>query len=49
VDGVPHDKDFVSKDDIIKRRQLQEIGYRIFSIRHSTVEKDIQLLANVLL
>jgi replicative superfamily II helicase len=34
VDGPPHDKDYIQKDDEIKRMSLREMGYRVFSIRY---------------
>lgn len=34
VDGEVHDKDYVTKDDDIKRNELRSLGYRIFLIHY---------------
>lgn len=48
VDGPPHDKDYVKKDDEIKRNKLKELGYRVFAIRYDNFEEDIEKLKRVL-
>ena len=40
VDGPPHDKDYVRKDDEQKRKELKALGYRIFSISHTNIDDD---------
>ena len=44
VDGAPHDKDYVMKDDEDKRTELRRLGYRIFAISYKSVERDIARL-----
>ena len=44
VDGPAHEKDYVKKDDEEKRRELRELGYRVFTISHKDVSDGIYRL-----
>ena len=48
VDGPPHDKDYVKKDDENKRNKLRELGYRVFTVRYDNFEVDIEKLKRAL-
>jgi superfamily II DNA or RNA helicase/ribosomal protein L37AE/L43A len=48
VDGSPHDRDYVQKDDEQKRNKLKELGYRIFSVRHDTFDEDMKKLGRMI-
>jgi superfamily II DNA/RNA helicase/ribosomal protein L37AE/L43A len=37
VDGPPHDRDYVMKDDEKKRAELKSLGYRVFSVSYEDV------------
>jgi hypothetical protein len=45
IDGEPHSKDYVIKTDDKKRRELKNLGYRVYSIHYSRLEDDMQKLA----
>jgi very-short-patch-repair endonuclease len=49
IDGPPHDKDYVQKDDIQKRKELKDRGYRVFSISYSNIDEDYNKLRDALL
>ena len=48
VDGPPHDKDYVKKDDEAKRDELKAMGYRVFSISYNSFDIDLNQLKNAL-
>lgn len=48
IDGGPHDKDYIIKADEKKRRELMNLGYRVYSIHYSRAEEDMQKLSIVL-
>jgi len=47
VDGPPHDKDYVMKDDEKKRARLKELGYRVHGIRYDSIKEDITKLSKL--
>ena len=44
MDGPPHDKDYVKKDDETKRARLKELGYRVHVIKYDSIKEDISKL-----
>jgi superfamily II DNA or RNA helicase/uncharacterized CHY-type Zn-finger protein len=48
VDGPPHDRDYVKKDDEEKRTELRRLGYRVFVISYKNVEDGISRLKSSL-
>ena len=48
VDGPPHERDYVQRDDEVKRNKLREMGYRVFEIRYDNVDEDIENLKRIL-
>jgi hypothetical protein len=42
IDGGPHQYDYVSKMDDIKRRKLKNLGYRVHSISYNCIEEDLE-------
>jgi superfamily II DNA or RNA helicase/rRNA maturation protein Nop10 len=49
IDGPPHDKDYVQKDDYQKRKELKDRGYRVFSISYANIDADYNRFKEVLL
>jgi hypothetical protein len=49
IDGPPHDKDYVQKDDTQKRKELKDRGYRVFSISYSNIDEDYNRFRDALL
>jgi len=42
IDGNPHDRDYVQKDDERKRGKLKEVGYRPVTIRYDSFDEDMK-------
>ena len=47
VDGPPHERDYVQRDDEVKRNKLREMGYRVFEIRYDNVDEDVENMKRV--
>lgn len=39
VDGPAHDEDYVKKDDEEKRKKLKALGYRVYVVHHTDIER----------
>ncbi len=48
VDGPDHDKEHVVLDDERKRSKLKKLGYRVITVTHKDIHKNIEELADVL-
>jgi len=48
IDGNPHDRDYVQKDDERKRSKLKEIGYRPVTIRYDSFDEDMKKFERIL-
>ena len=48
IDGGPHQYDYVSKMDNIKRSKLKNLGYRVHSIHYNHIEKDLEKFIAIL-
>ncbi|MDG6999370.1 MAG: hypothetical protein JRN15_09680 [Nitrososphaerota archaeon] len=49
VDGPPCDQDYVQKGDEQKRKELKDLGHRVFSISYNSVDQDLRKLGSALL
>ena len=49
IDGPPHERDYVQRDDETKRNKLRELGYRVFAIRYNKWAEDIEGFKKVFL